>query len=91
MRIVHFNSGGKEFTGREFQYDAHHVHMIDELKRAGHEVLHVNPAALLGRYDDASAYSEATVDAVRAFHEDGGCDLFFGTVIDEHLLPEAVA
>lgn len=90
MRIIHFNSGGKEFSNRPYQYEAHHVHMIDELRRAGHAVLHVNPPALLGRFADAAAYSEVTVEQVRAFRAQGGCDLFFATAVDHHLLPDAV-
>ncbi len=90
MRIIHFNSGGKEFSKRPYQYEAHHAHMIDELRRAGHDVCHVNPPALLGRFDDAAAYSDVTVERVRAFAAAGGCDLFFATAVDRHLLPDAV-
>ncbi len=90
MRIVHYNAGGPEFKGREYQYDAHHVHMIDELRRARHEVLHINPAARLGRYDKAEVYGQVTVDEVRKFQEAGGCDLFFATAVDHLLPPDAV-
>lgn len=88
LRIVHYNAGGPEFTGREFQYDAHHVHMIDELRRRGHEVLHVNPAALLGRYGTPEDYRGPTVAAVRDFQARGGCDLFFATAVDHSFAPD---
>ncbi len=87
-RIVHYNAGGPEFTGREFQYDAHHVHMIDELRRRGHEVLHVNPAALLGRYGTPQEYGPVTVKAVRDFQAGGGCDMFFATAVDHSFDPQ---
>lgn len=90
MRIVHFNSGGREFDARPYQYDAHHVHMIDELRRAGHEVLHVNPPALAGRSLDPEESGAVTVEAVRAFQQAGGCDLFFATAVDRHITAEAI-
>lgn len=90
MRIVHFNAGGPEFHDRPYQYDAHHVHMIDELRRAGHEVLHINPAGILGRYDTPDVYGEVTVARVREFQAEGGCDLFFATAVDHALRPDAV-
>jgi len=62
--------------------------MIDELRRGGHEVHHVNPAAALGRYDDPAAYGEVTVKAVREFQAAGGCDMFFATAVDHSFLPE---
>ncbi|WP_425040527.1 CgeB family protein [Primorskyibacter sp. S187A] len=88
MRIVHYNAGGPEFTGREFQYDAHHAHMIDELRKRGHDVLHVNPAALLGRYGTRAEYGDVTVQAVKEFADAGGCDLFFSTAVDHSFDPE---
>lgn len=88
MRIIHYNAGGPEFQGREFQYDAHHAHMIDELRKRGHEVLHINPAALLGRYDSPKAYGDATIKAVREFQTGGGCDLFFATAVDHSFDPD---
>lgn len=88
LRIIHYNAGGPEFTGREFQYDAHHVHMIDELRRRGHEVLHINPAALLGRYGTPEEYRPVTVDAVKTFQSEGGCDLFFATAVDHSFDPD---
>lgn len=88
MRIIHYNAGGPEFKGREFQYDAHHAHMIDELRRRGHDVHHINPAALLGRYGTPGEYGEVTVEAVRRFAAEGGCDLFFATAVDHSFAPE---
>lgn len=88
MRIVHFNAGGPEFHGREYQYDAHHAHMIDELRRRGHEVLHINPAATLGRYGSREEYGDITVSAVREFQAQGGCDMFFATAVDHSFSSE---
>ena len=88
MRIVHYNAGGPEFQGREFQYDAHHAHMIDELRRRGHDVMHINPAAILGRFGTRYEYADVTVDAVRTYQAEGGCDLFFATAVDHSFLPE---
>lgn len=88
MRIVHFNAGGPEFTGREFQYDAHHAHMIDELRQRGHDVLHINPAAKLGRFGTPPEYREVTVEEVRKFQSEGGCDLFFATAVDHSFEPD---
>lgn len=88
LRIVHYNAGGPEFIGREFHYDAHHVHMIDELRSRGHEVLHVNPAAHLGRFGTRSEYREVTVAEVRRFQAQGGCDMFFSTAVDHSFHPD---
>lgn len=91
MRIVHYNAGGREFVGREFQYSAHHAHMIDELRRRGHEVLHINPQATLNRYGTRQEYKKVTLDAVRKFQSEGGCDLFFATAVDHSFLPSTAS
>lgn len=88
MKIVHYNASGPEFQGREFQYDAHHAHMIDELRKRGHDVLHINPAAILGRFGTRDEYGDVTVKAVRDFSAKGGCDMFFATAVDHSFLPE---
>ncbi len=87
MRIVHFNADGPEFKSNEFQYDAHHAHMIDELRKRGHEVLHINPAATLGRFGTRAEYHDVTLQAVRRFQAEGGCDLFFATAVDHSFSP----
>ena len=88
MRIVHYNAGGPEFQDRGFQYGAHHAHMIDELRKRGHDVLHINPAGILGRFDTREIYGEVTIKAVREFQADGGCDLFFATAVDHSFDPQ---
>jgi hypothetical protein len=62
--------------------------MIDELRRRGHDVLHINPAAILGRYDTKEAYRDVTVKAVKVYQADGGCDLFFATAVDHSFAPD---
>lgn len=90
MRIIHFNCGAPFYAKLPFQYDLHQVHIVDELRRAGHEVLSIDPAALLGRFDSAAAYGAVTLEMVKRFHAKGGCDLFFSGAVDDTLDPDAV-
>ncbi|MEM6375928.1 MAG: hypothetical protein AAF686_06775, partial [Pseudomonadota bacterium] len=82
MRIIHYNANGSEFSGREFQYDAHHAHMIHELRARGHDLLALDPTSTLGRFGTPEEYEEITLKAVRDYQADGGCDLFFATAVD---------
>ncbi|HHH42918.1 MAG TPA: glycosyltransferase family 1 protein [Gammaproteobacteria bacterium] len=85
MRILHYcaHSGG-------FIYDWHLYHMIDELRFAGHEVIYCNPVEIMGRSGSAQEYSQVLRDEVERLLKDGAIDLFFGTIIDATLLPEAI-
>lgn len=71
-------------------YEWHHYHMIDELRRDGHEVAYCNPVEKLGRFGTAGEYSDVVWTVARDMVRHGGCDLFFATATDETLLPEAV-
>lgn len=90
MRIVHFNCGAPYYAKLPFQYDLHQIHIVNELRDAGHEVLSVDPAAILNRFDTAEAYGEVTLAAVRKFQAEGGCDLFFSGAVDDTLDPGTV-
>jgi len=90
MRIVHYNASGPHYKGLEFQLAAHQYHIVDELTRAGHDVITIDPPAELGRVDTPDVYGQVAVDRVKAFREEGGCDLFFSGAIDSTLAPDAV-
>jgi len=85
MRILHFCAHAGGFT-----YEWHHVHMIHELRAAGHEVVYLNPVTVLGRTADPASYSQVLLDETDRLLKSGPLDLFFATATDWMLEPGAV-
>jgi len=85
MRIVFFcvHEGG-------FWYQWPDVHIEDELRKAGHEYLQLNPIELLGHTADAATYSQVMLDAMQNYHRDGGVDLFFAMATEWMVEPDAI-
>ncbi len=85
MKIIHYvaHEGG-------FIYEWHQFHMIAELRAAGHEVISLNPAAVLGRLGKPAEYSQILLDQIKTLHAEKEIDVFFATALDSTILPSAI-
>ncbi len=86
MKILYYSahSGG-------FIYEWHFYHTISELRDAGHEVIYLNPAEVLGRAGGPDEYSQVLLDKVKEFMGGGGgLDLLFASATDETVNPSAI-
>lgn len=102
MRILHFcvnehaelyrnmRQTGSDANKTVFMYEWHHYHMVDELRRAGHDVVFFNPAEHIDAPGSAATYSQALLDKVRAEMRNSGLDLLFATATDSMLLPGVI-
>lgn len=65
--------------------------MVDELRRAGHDVHYLNPVAVLGRTGSSADYSQVLLDEIAAPTSGADrYDLLFATATDDTIVPDAI-